>query len=121
MNVKIESIAEQFRVLGEPVRLRILNLLLKAECGICVCELVDSLNLPQYQISRHLKELKQTSLIAGEKEGRWVYYYIVHNETNSAMVTHLRSILNDPPFDEDYLKLRDRLSLRQNGKCVIGS
>ena len=55
--------AESIQVLGEPTRLRLLNLL--AQTGeVCVCELVDALQLPQYNVSRHLSVLARAGWVS---------------------------------------------------------
>ncbi|GAB4346155.1 MAG: metalloregulator ArsR/SmtB family transcription factor [Desulfobulbaceae bacterium] len=61
-----------FKALAEPVRLRILALLLHGER--CVCELMDVLDMPQSTVSRHLAYLRNAGLIVGRRNGVWMYY-----------------------------------------------
>lgn len=63
-----------FRAISEPIRLRILMLLLRGR--LCVCEIEDALNEPEPKVSRHLSYLKASGLISSERSGRWVYYQI---------------------------------------------
>jgi DNA-binding transcriptional ArsR family regulator len=72
----MQATEKLFRALADEERLRILNLLLLDKHGVCVCELVDTLRLPQYQVSRQLGVLRDAGLVAGEKRGTWVYYSI---------------------------------------------
>lgn len=66
---KLETI---FRALSDRTRLRILNLLRGGE--LCVCDLVDVLDVPQPTASRHLAYLRKTGLVLARKEGLWHYY-----------------------------------------------
>src|SRR5260221_4065272 len=55
-----------------PPRLRILNLLLAGE--VCVCDLPDTLGIPQPKASRHLAYLRAAGLVDARKNGQWVHY-----------------------------------------------
>jgi len=69
------KLAHDFAVLADPVRLRLLSMLVSAPAGeACVCELVEPLGRSQPTVSHHLKVLSEAGLIAGEKRGRWVWY-----------------------------------------------
>ena len=65
-----------FRALSEPLRLRIIQLLLKGQKEAYGDEIAQSLGIPAYQLSRHLKILKNAGLVKERKEGRWVYFSI---------------------------------------------
>jgi len=69
------SLANLFKSLSEPVRLRIMSLLLE-QGELCVCELVDSLELSQSVVSRHLAYLRNNQLVSAKREGAWMYYKI---------------------------------------------
>ncbi len=72
------TLARDFAVLSDPVRLRLLSLLASAPTGeVCVCELVEPLDRSQPTVSHHLKVLSEAGLIVGEKRGRWVWYRAV--------------------------------------------
>ena len=69
------ALAADFAVLGDPVRLRLLSLIVSAPAGqACVCELVEPLDRSQPTVSHHLKILVDAGLIVGDKRGRWVWY-----------------------------------------------
>ena len=71
----VREIAEFFKCLSEPVRLRILHLLLvKGE--LCVCDLVSGLDLSQSVVSRHLAYMRNNNLLSTRREGVWVYYQL---------------------------------------------
>ena len=70
-----ETLANIFKALSEPIRLRILVLLLnKGE--LCVCDLVDTLALSQSVISRHLAYLRNNDIVTARREGVWMYYQL---------------------------------------------
>ena len=72
------SLARDFAVLADPVRLRLLSLIASVPAGeACVCELVEPLERTQPTVSHHLKILAEAGLIEGEKRGRWVWYRVV--------------------------------------------
>ena len=68
----LEGSTELFKAFADPVRLRLLNLLDGGE--VCVCHLHEALDLPQSTVSRHLAYLRKRGLVAGRKEGLWVWY-----------------------------------------------
>ncbi len=61
-----------FKACSDSTRLRILFLLAARE--LCVCELVDVLQMPQGKISRHLAVLKSAGLVRDRRDATWVYY-----------------------------------------------
>lgn len=62
------------QALADPTRIRIMRLLLERE--LCVCEIEDALQEPQYKISRHLAVLKNAGLVRDWREGQWMHYEI---------------------------------------------
>jgi ArsR family transcriptional regulator len=112
---------EIFKALGDETRLRLVNLFLQTEEDLCVCEMVDALELPQYQISKHLTILKNAGLLQGSREGTWVYYRLDREE--SPLLRDLFKVLSrhlSQVFADDAGKLLQRLALRENGRCVVG-
>jgi len=73
--MNIEKLSAQLKAFSEPVRLRILYLLLE-KGEVCVCDLVVSLGLTQSVVSRHLAYLKNNSLIEARREGTWMHYKV---------------------------------------------
>lgn len=70
--------ARDFAVLADPVRLRLLSLLVSAPAGeACVCDLVEPVRRSQPTVSHHLKVLADAGLVVGERRGRWVWYRAV--------------------------------------------
>ena len=68
-------VAPLLKALADPVRLRLLSMVLSHEGGeACVCDLNDAFELSQPTISHHLKVLHAAGLLDREKRGVWVYY-----------------------------------------------
>jgi ArsR family transcriptional regulator, arsenate/arsenite/antimonite-responsive transcriptional repressor len=61
--------------LGDPVRWRIVQLLAREE--LCVCHLVEELDLAQPLVSHHLKVLRTAGIVAGDRFRYWTYYRLV--------------------------------------------
>jgi ArsR family transcriptional regulator len=70
----VHAVAELFRALADPARVRILNVL--ATCGepVCICNLVDPLDLSQPTVSHHMKKLVDAGLVEREQRGKWAYF-----------------------------------------------
>lgn len=75
--VNLQTLSEKLRVLAEPKRLLILNLLME---GVqCNCELGDTLQMAPNLISHHLSVLRQSGLVDVERDpidSRWMYYSV---------------------------------------------
>jgi ArsR family transcriptional regulator len=65
------------RSVADRHRLRILNMLVRAAEPVCVCEFTAELELPQQNISYHLKQLVEAGVIARERRGRYSYYRLL--------------------------------------------
>ena len=68
-----------FRALGDPTRLRIINLL--ARGSLCVCDIQRILEQPQSSISRHLALLKSAALIRDRRDGMRTFYALTGWDT----------------------------------------
>ncbi len=68
----MKKVAEFYKALGDETRLKILQML--AEQEMCVCEILDRLDISQPAVSHHLKILKRAELVKDSREGKWIYY-----------------------------------------------
>ncbi|MFH0888700.1 MAG: metalloregulator ArsR/SmtB family transcription factor [Planctomycetota bacterium] len=109
------------KALANPTRLRIMHILIAAKHELCICEIMDSLRLPQYHISKHIRELKIAGLVEEREEGRFVFYTLISdkNKLRQLLLKALAEI-DDATLADDKKRMTKRLSLRVNDKCVIG-
>jgi DNA-binding transcriptional ArsR family regulator len=68
----VQALAETFRVLGDPTRVRVLDALSHGE--LCVCDLAAVLGLSQSAVSHQLRLLRNIRLVKPRREGRIVFY-----------------------------------------------
>jgi ArsR family transcriptional regulator len=75
------ALAQVFKALADPVRLRLVSLIGAHQGGeVCVCELTAAFDLTQPTISHHLKVLREAGIIDSDRRGTWVYYRLVPAE-----------------------------------------
>ena len=77
---KLESF---FSALGDPTRLRIVNMIANEE--LCSCEIMAALKLTQPTNSHHLGILERGGVITSRREGKWVFYRIANTEIRSLL------------------------------------
>jgi ArsR family transcriptional regulator, lead/cadmium/zinc/bismuth-responsive transcriptional repressor len=70
--VGIHVVADTFRVLGDPTRLRIVDALSRDE--LCVCDLATIVGASQSTVSHSLRALRQMRLVRYRKDGKIAYY-----------------------------------------------
>ena len=66
------GLGELFRILGDPTRIRIMDVLARAEC--CVCDLAEILGMSQSAVSHQLRLLRNNHLVKYRRDGKMVYY-----------------------------------------------
>ena len=72
------ELAGAFKLLADPVRLRLLSLVATAPDGeLCACDLPDAVGRSQPTISHHLTALTEAGLLEREKRGRWAWFRVV--------------------------------------------
>jgi ArsR family transcriptional regulator, arsenate/arsenite/antimonite-responsive transcriptional repressor len=90
-DVEAEATAALFRALGDPARVRIVNLLATAGGEVCGCDLTEGLGLAQPTVSHHLKKLHESGLLEREQRGKWAYYSLKRDAVRKlAAVTDLK-------------------------------
>ena len=75
MTDDLRTLVEQLKAVSHPLRLRVLALLEPGE--LCVCQIAETLQVPQSSVSEALKELRRAGFLTERKEGRWVYVSVV--------------------------------------------
>jgi ArsR family transcriptional regulator len=73
---ELKQVSDDFGVLSNPIRLRLLSILVEREGWVCVCDLVRALDLKQPTVSHHLKLMKDAGLVEDERRGIWSYYFV---------------------------------------------
>ena len=110
----MEKLTRLLSVVADPTRLRLLRLIHRQE--LCVCELMDAVRLPQYQVSRHLRELRRAGLAEATRSGRWMHYRISGAAARSTMHQDLLKFLDAHSQDLPEAKRDDgRLARRLAG------
>lgn len=110
-----------FKVLGDAARLRLIALFVHMKQALCVCEIVDALDIPQYQVSRNMRHLKDAGLVCVRKSGTWAYYYLnIEVRFNRQLFDFLDRTLQSEVYAEDRRLMRARLAFRDQGHCKIG-
>jgi ArsR family transcriptional regulator, arsenate/arsenite/antimonite-responsive transcriptional repressor len=72
-----ERMAVLAKAIADPVRLQLVDVLRKHAGKVCVCELVPLFDLSQPTVSHHLKVLREAGIVDSERQGLWVYYYVL--------------------------------------------
>jgi len=84
-----EKIAEYFKVLSDPNRLKIVELLLKGET--CGCTLIDKLPITQPTLSYHLSQLASSGLARTKRDGNKIEHFI-NREKLDEMIAYLEAL-----------------------------
>jgi DNA-binding transcriptional ArsR family regulator len=71
----VALLAERFRALGEPTRIKLLDRLREGEAA--VRELTEHVGTTQQNVSKHLRVLEHAGIVARRKQGNFAYYRIV--------------------------------------------
>ena len=66
--------ADLFKALGDPARVRIVNVIATAGGAVCACVFNESLGLSQPTVSHHLKKLTDAGLLEREQRGKWAFF-----------------------------------------------
>jgi len=96
----LQEILEILKVLSDEVRLKIVYLLSKNE--LCVCELMEALNMSQSRISNHLRILRDTKIIKSKREGKWIFYSLAKNTIDKGVKDIIGAIV-EKIDEEGYL------------------
>ena len=70
-----EATAVLFKALGDPARVRIVNVLATSDGEpVCICNLIEPLGLSQPTVSHHMRKLLDAGLVEREQRGKWAYF-----------------------------------------------
>lgn len=107
----MEDIVKVFKALSDETRLRILTLIEQQE--LCVCEVMQILNMGQSRISHHLNILRDAGLAKARRKGTWTFYSSAGSES-SLYHARIMEILNNWIKKDDLA----RIDLANLGKCI---
>ncbi len=85
-----DNLAEFFKLIGDPTRLKILFALDKEE--VCVCDIANTLSMSKSSISHQLAVLRKSEIIKCRKQGKEVYYTLDDNHINEVFEIALNHI-----------------------------
>ncbi|HAQ61748.1 TPA: transcriptional regulator [Candidatus Delongbacteria bacterium] len=93
-NIAYSELSKLFKILGDPVRLQIIDLISCKE--MCACEILEFLDITQSTLSHHMKILKESGIVNSRKDATWMRYSL--NEVKSAeLKSALEKITSDTP------------------------
>ncbi len=89
----IYAMAEGFKALADPTRLKILSMLFSGER--CVGDISDQLAVSQSAVSHQLRLLRSLDIVRYRKEGREVYYDLADDHIRDILMRSFEHILHD--------------------------
>jgi DNA-binding transcriptional ArsR family regulator len=109
------------RALADENRVRALLSLRDGE--LCVCQIIELLNLAPSTVSKHMSVLKQARLVETTKRGRWVYYRLPNEAETSRLVGDavsfvFGSVSNSSTILRDEERLREVLKEHPHELCM---
>jgi ArsR family transcriptional regulator len=115
MEDEMENVVRLMKALSDETRIRMVKLL-QHKNGLCVCEIMQALDITQTRASRNLGILRAAGLLTARKTGLWVEYSFDEREMDrqaSAVLKLLSAWLEDSEIVKED---RERLS----AACRIG-
>lgn len=102
----MRDLTKVFKALSDETRIRMLKLLSQGE--LCVCEIMQAMEISQSRASRNLGILKEAGLLKDKRIGQWVHYSLNKEGTayHSALLQLVNNCLND---DKTILKDKEML------------
>lgn len=115
----MQQLVSLAKALSDPTRVRIVNALRHAD--LCVCELVDALELSQSTLSTHLQTLRSANVVTATKRRTWIIYSIEADAREFVDTLFERFGHSDPRLERDLERVDQRMRIRVDGCCVLGS
>ena len=92
---EIDELAQVFKALSDPTRLRLVELLAGSKGALCVNALAHMLGVSQSAVSQHLRVLRHTGLVRGERHGFFVHYVLDQEMLNKHKARLLKTLGED--------------------------
>lgn len=106
----MRQLIKVFKALSDETKLRILKIL-QGQDELCVCEIMQALNISQSRASRNLGVLKNAELVTDRRDGLWVFYSVNKEKTNEYHIV-VNKLVKDWLNDEEII-LEDRKRLKK--------
>ena len=90
----VSALAELFKVLGDPTRIRIAYALSREE--LCVCDIANLLGVSQSAVSHSLRALRQLKLVRFRKDGKIAYYALDDEHVSRLIKDGFRHVEETP-------------------------
>jgi DNA-binding transcriptional ArsR family regulator len=107
------------KALADGSRLRVLMALGGGE--LCVCQIVELLQLAPSTVSKHMSILRQARLVESRKDGRWMYYRLAQRDApkaaREAIAWVRRNLAQSPQMVQDRRKLKVILAMDPEELC----
>ncbi len=103
------------KALADENRVRTLMFLRGGE--LCVCQIIEMLQLAPSTVSKHLAILRQAGLIDSRKDGRWIYYSLPEGEASETAAAAIEWIKNSLAFDKR-IQADDQKLVRVRTMCL---
>ena len=91
MSVDYENLSKKLRVISDPKRLRIIDMLSCDE--LCACEILEKFDITQPTLSNDMKRLEDVNLVISRREGKNIYY-IANEKTLKEIKSDLKEIFD---------------------------
>lgn len=112
----LDKTAQLFKALGDPTRLRMLNLLQHGE--LCVCDVMAVLDLPQSTASRHLAYLRNAGWLSARRQNKWIYYRLAEDTVDPSVKRAVLALLDRQSLEADSRALARHLKDKQQDSCT---
>jgi len=89
----VQDLADTFRILGDPTRVRILDVLATGE--LCVCDIAELVGISESAVSHQLRLMRGMRLVRPRRAGRQVYYAIDDQHILSLLQQGLKHVMEE--------------------------
>ena len=116
----MKTTVEIFKSLADETRLRLL-LLLQGRTELCVCDLMQALDMKQSTVSRHLAYLKKNGWLQDRRGGVWMYYSLKKDLSpmlQAELVLIISTLSNTKTCQNDKERLNSYLQTKDTSSCT---
>ena len=104
------------RALSDENRVRVIAALQGRE--LCVCQIIDLLQLSPSTVSKHLSILRNARLINGRKEGRWMHYSLARDPQRPMVIEAIDWVLRSIGGDDQVKTDQEHLEAMPSGEAA---